>query len=586
MDTRNFANGSEIPSEGYCDQPYVVKADDSAWVCIMTTGSGHEGQPGQHVVTMRSTDMGKTWEGPVDVEPVDGPEASYAVIMKVPGGRLYCFYNHNTDNLREVIADKSVYRDGKCRRVDSLGYFVFKYSDDHGRSWSEKRTAIPVREMEIDRKNPYSGKIRFFWNIGRPFVRDGAAYVPLHKVGGFGAGFMTSSEGVLLKSENILTQRDPEKIVWETLPDGDVGLRTPPGGGPVSDEHNCVVMDDGSIYCSYRCTDGHPVEAYSRDGGHTWEKPRYAAYTPGGHRLKHPRACPPVWKAFNGKYLRWFHNNGHRTYNSGAALGSRNVAWLSGGVEKNGYIHWSQPEIGVYVDGYLRGCSYPDFIEENGRYFFTTTQKTEARVLEIDRKLLEGIWNQDDLCEVAQDGLVLDLSEEDCQAGSLAPAPRLPSLIGKDFPLEGRGGFTIDFWIRFDDLAAGQVILDSRDASGKGFALTTTNRQTIRFNMCDGWSGAFWECDRWMLSPDTDHHVAVIVDGGPKVISFVIDGILCDGGEDRLLGWGRFISTFRDANGSEQLTIALSLHGRLKRLRIYNRYLRTSEAIGNFHART
>ena len=97
-------------------------------------GPGHEGAGGQHVISVRSTDRGKTWEKPVDVEPSNGPEASYAVLLKVPAGRVYVFYNHNTDNVRQVIGDNPPYKDGFVRRVDSLGHFVFKYSDDHGKS--------------------------------------------------------------------------------------------------------------------------------------------------------------------------------------------------------------------------------------------------------------------------------------------------------------------------------------------------------------------------------------------------------------------------------------------------------------------
>ena len=44
------------------------------------------------------------------------------------------------------------YTSGYCDRVDSLGYFVFKYSDDGGLSWSDERYKICVREMAIDRK--------------------------------------------------------------------------------------------------------------------------------------------------------------------------------------------------------------------------------------------------------------------------------------------------------------------------------------------------------------------------------------------------------------------------------------------------
>ena len=101
-DNRNIRTGREIPTETYADQPYVVKTNDGAWLVCVTTGAGLEGQAGQHVVTVRTTDQGRTWQPPVDVELAGGPEASYAVMLKAPGGRVYIFYNHNTDNLRQV----------------------------------------------------------------------------------------------------------------------------------------------------------------------------------------------------------------------------------------------------------------------------------------------------------------------------------------------------------------------------------------------------------------------------------------------------------------------------------------------------
>jgi hypothetical protein len=183
-DRRNIKTGWEIPTETYSDQPYVVQTDDGAWLCVVTTGRGREGEPGQHVVALRSLDQGHTWSTPVNVEPADGPEASYAVLLKVPSGPargracrcIYCFYNHNTDDVREVEAEAPAwFRDGRCRRVDSLGHFCFRYSDDGGRTWSAQRYEVPVREMEIDRQNVYGGRLRFFWNVGKPFVLKGAA---------------------------------------------------------------------------------------------------------------------------------------------------------------------------------------------------------------------------------------------------------------------------------------------------------------------------------------------------------------------------------------------------------------------------
>ena len=139
-DTRDIRSGWEIPTLTYADQPYIVKTDDGAWLCALTTGTAHEGAPGQNVATLRSTDQGRTWSEPVFVESLDGPETSYAVLLKVPGGRIYVFYNHNTDNVREIPLDRGPHLPpGVCKRVDSLGYFVFKFSDDGGRTWSAQR---------------------------------------------------------------------------------------------------------------------------------------------------------------------------------------------------------------------------------------------------------------------------------------------------------------------------------------------------------------------------------------------------------------------------------------------------------------
>jgi len=585
IDSRNIMNGAEIPSEGYCDQPYIVITDEGTWLCVITTGSEREGEKGQHVVSIISNDQGKTWSKSVDVEPANGPEASYAVLLKMPGGRIYCFYNHNTDNMREVIADNPPFKDGKCRRMDMVGYFVFKYSDDKGKTWSDKRYVVPVREMAIDRENAYGGKVRFFWNVGKPFIHDDAAYVSLHKVGGFGAGFFTRNEGVLLKSKNILSEKNPKKIIWETLPDGDIGLCTPPGGGPIAAEHSYCVLSDGTFYSVYRSIDGHPVYAYSRDNGHTWTEPKYKQYAD-GRLMKHPRAANFAWKCSNGKYLYWFHNHGGRDYED------RNPVWLCGGVEadtpEGKVIQWSQPEIILYDDDPYIRMSYPDLVEENGQYYLTETQKNVAHVHKLDSELLEGLWNQFDNAIVTTKGLVLALPKDSMPDET--DMQKLPKFCARDSKRLDYGtknlcqGFTIDMWIRFNSLDAGQVVLDSRTENGQGICLWTTSRKTLEIVLNDGRTENRWDCDSGMLEQGKLHHVAVIVDGGPKIITFIVDGMLCDGGEYRQFGWGRFNRNLRDINGSKRLRIALSLKGQLELLRIYDRYLRTSEVIGNFKA--
>jgi len=586
-DWRHADNADFIPAIYYADQPYIVKADDGAWVCTLTTGSGEEGNAGQHVICMRSTDRGKTWSEPVALEEMDGRENSYSVLLKVPYGRIYCFYNHNTDNIRRVKADNPPYSDGYCYRVDSLGFFVFKYSDDNGKTWSEQRYPIPVREFEIDRNNPYRGKIRFFWNVGKPFIYKDAAYVPLHKVGGFGYGFFTRSEGVLLKSGNILTEKDPVKIEWETLPEGDIGLRTPPGGGPIAEEQSYCVLSDGSFYVVYRTVDGHPVNAYSRDCGKSWSIPRYVSYAD-GRLVKHPRAACFVWRCSNGKFLLWFHNHGGKDYQD------RNPVWVLGGEEFDGpdgkEIKWSQPEILLYEDDTYVRMSYPDLIEEDGKLFITETNKNRARVHEINGKFLNKLWNQFTISEVERDNLLLEvgyLREEQPAVISMPVLPHFnerdphkPDYRGKDL----RSGFTLEMWISFAELTPGTALLDSRTENGQGLCVEIGTGGTVGIILNDGRTENRWYCEPGMLEAAKVHHIGIIVDGGPKIISFVIDGKFCDGGKYRQFGWGRFSKDLRHANGADKLRLVSKKEAIIHKLRIYGRALMNTELIGNFRA--
>ena len=397
-DWRNLKNGRVISKAGYADQPYLVKTDDGAWLCCVTACNGHEGDAGQHVETRRSTDKGFSWSAPVWVEPGETHENSYAVMLKAPSGRIFIFYNHNTDDVREILMHN---RKESYDRVDSLGHFVFKYSDDHGRSWSNRRYEIPIRNFQCDLDNVYGGNILFFWNVGKPFVAKETAFVTIHKVGEMGKGFYQRSEGAILASPNLLLETEPEKIQWNTLPDGKIGLRTPRGGGVIAEEQNCVVLNDGSICATYRSCDGYPVECYSRDGGRTWEAPHYKCFAD-GRPMKHPRAACFTWKCQNGKYLCWFHNHGGHFIRSMWELDTadnpvtrspysdRNPVWISGGVEKDGKLIWGEPQILLYDENPMIRISYPDLLEDDGSITFPKPRKPPPCFIRFPSPL----WNR------------------------------------------------------------------------------------------------------------------------------------------------------------------------------------------------
>jgi hypothetical protein len=565
----------------------------------MTTGTGHEGGPGQHPITLRSHDQGETWIEKVSLEPTDGPEASYAVLLKVPSGRVYAFYNYNTDRVPEVKTEEGT---GflSFKRVDSLGDYVFKYSDDGGLSWSHKRYTIPVREFACDRENVYGGKIRFFWNVGRPCIRtNGEVVIPLHKVGAMGIGFFAQSEGAFIVSSNILTESDPEKIRFETLPDGEHGLTTPPGGGRIAEEHSVVELSDGSLYCVYRSVDGWPVCTYSRDGGRNWESPHYKTYTPGGRRMKNPRAANFVWKCSNGRYLYWFHNHGgefirqlggHSSMPNGLSVNhfrtpydDRNPVWISAGREIEGptgkLIEWSQPDILLYDDDPYIRISYPDLIEKDGRLWFTETQKSTARVHAVDPTLIDDLFSQFEQAPTKEaHGLLLKKSgTRAAEVWSLA-MPTLPLLTSRDFVRDDqcgknlRAGCTVHLALNRIP-AEGAILFDSRNAEKAGILVRVIESAKIEVSLSDARTISTWTSDAGALKQEGLNNIGIIVDGGPKLILFVINGVLCDGGDERQFGWGRYNPALREINGATEA----SVHTSVQEVALYDRALRVSE---------
>ena len=400
--------------------------------------------------------------------------------LLVPGGRVYVFYTYNGDNLRAVPSGNSAKTN---LRVDTLGHYCFKYSDDNGRTWSRERFEIPMRKMRIDRENNTRGETLFFWGVGKPITVGKSALFGFAKVGKWGSpGTMVMSQGVFMRSDNILAEPDPAEIRWELLPDGDLGLRAPKG--PVSDEANPAALSDGSLYATYRTIDGYPCHAYSRDGGHTWTAPAYAVYTPSGRRIKHPRAANFVRKFSNGKFLYWFHNHGGEPVHAGPwnPYMGRNPAWVCGGVEKRRLRSTGRsPRVLLYDDDPETRMSYPDFIEDGGRYL-------RHRDPEDGRA---GARDRPDPARGALDagrgagaspatGSILDDGRRTDRGG--LTRRWCPSLAD----LRTRRGFTIDLRVRFDELTAGQTILDTRDQSGKGILLATSERSTLRLTLSDG----------------------------------------------------------------------------------------------------
>jgi hypothetical protein len=233
----------------------------------------------------------------------------------------------------------------------------------------------------------------------------------------------------------------------------------------------------------------------------------------------------------------------------------------------------------------------------------------------VSPAVLEAMWGQFDVTEVPEEGLILALPQGGKPMPATVAVPLLPALLERDSERADYGtkdlrrGFSIDLWFRLDSLVAGQILVDNRSADGQGFCLQTTDRGTVEIVLHDGRTENRWDCDVGMIQAGKTHHLVTIVHGGPKIICFVVDGQLNDGGAHRQSGWGRYSPHLRGANaslehqhergdgqaaagqrpqenGMQTLRIGPDLDGQVLSLRLYNRYLLTSEAIGNYRAET
>ncbi len=546
-DPRYNENGVVILRNGYADQPYVARLKDGSWLCVITTSATTERGEDRTLVLCRSRDNGRTWSDPEAViEPDEAPQPSWGTLFVAPFGRVYAFYN-----ISKPFAPGYMFS------------YCYKYSDDNGKTWSD-RYILQQRKTIIDQADIRVGA----WGVNEPFAMNGVVYVSFSR---FRKTKEMYGEGSLFASDNLLTERDPDKLRWEMLPRGDRGIRSDKLGC-LQQEHTAVPLPEGGMYCTFRTMTGYIGHAYSRDSGKTWPVTEFATYTPGGRRIKQPRACCRIFRCENGQYLLWYHNNdGRRTPMRNR---DRNPAWVAGGVLKDGLMHWSQPEILLYGFGFPHdhGMSYPDLIEEDGRYWVTETQKQIARIHEIDASLLEGMWSQFENRTVPTKGLLLN-SADDPVSPQTRALEKLPSAGGE--------GFTIDLAVTFENLDSGQVLLDSRSPKRGGLSVTTTDRETVQLTLDDGRNAPHsWDCDSGLLMPGRRHQLTFIVNGGPRIVSALVDGRLCDGGEDRQFGWSFFNPSLGDVSGNGNLRMAPQLNGTLHALRIYDRPLRTSEAVG------
>ena len=107
----------------------------------------------------------------------------------------------------------------------------------------------------------------------------------------------------------------------------------------------------------------------------------------------------------------------------------------------------------------------------------------------------------------------------------------------------------------------------------------------------NGNTATFWSdfvCSA-RLAASGRHHVAVVVDGGPRMVSWLVDGHLCDGGPlhdpaGASAGWVLFSPLLGNVGGSPTSPSVAVVSAAVAEGRLYSTALLTTQCIGNWRA--
>ncbi|MBM4028053.1 MAG: exo-alpha-sialidase, partial [Planctomycetes bacterium] len=308
------------------------------------TGPAHYGQSGcektNDMVAFRSSDQGKTWQGPTVAFDIDYNQHGFVPLIPRGSKRIYAFGT-------QPVWDQFTTERGQGENAP-IGY---RYSDDDGHHWSEVRLIRP-------RNDPgFRGM-----SVMRMCETDSGAWIL-----GTHEGDWSYKPGVM--SRQYVLRSEDQGRTWTLLPH-------PRHGGWCllqfnrMDEGRPINLGGGEVYLMLRTCEGHLWSTRSLDDGKTWEAP---APTP----LVHPDAPPMLFHLSDGKTLAAFHHNRYSEktgdWRSDLAMNDRSEIWVS--LSSDGGRSWSVPRF-VFANaaaptpgkkGFFNSqCSYVDAFTDNG----------------------------------------------------------------------------------------------------------------------------------------------------------------------------------------------------------------------------
>jgi len=323
------------------------------------------------LISYRSKDKGKTWEGPKVAFDIDYSQIGFISFIPKGSNRIYAFGCQPIKELRRM--------DQGQRENVPIGY---RYSDDDGYTWSEVHLIHPTNDPDY---------------IGICAMR----MCETNK----GTWILGTHEGdwsyqPLITRQYFLRSEDHGKT-WQLGPDvRHKGWFLPCYGR--MDEGRPITTSDGGVMFLFRTPEGHYWASRSKDDGKTWTEP--AATT-----LVQPDAPPMLFHLTDGKTMIAIHHN--RSTIQTADLGGnmkqhmdRSEIWFS--LSSDDGKTWSEPRF-IFANAlaptlkniwFSVNCSYIDCFADNGTlHLFVPHRWSRALHLTISESDLGKFPTKEDL---------------------------------------------------------------------------------------------------------------------------------------------------------------------------------------------
>jgi len=305
------------------------------------------------LVAYRSTDQGRTWQGPT--VPIDIPYNLHGFVPLKPKGsnRIYCF------GTQPVLGRPDLYNPSIHTEVENAP-IGFRWSDDNGYTWSDVTLIRPENDPTFK---------------GMSVVRMCETESGVWLIGAHAANFKERP----IKTEQYILRSTDQGKTWRVYPDAR------PGGWQAADtsrmdETTLVSLGGEEVVGLSRTPTGYLWTIRSLDGGLTWDKPKP---TP----LEHPDAPAMMFLLSDKKTLMVLHHNRfsakdlppeQRTDLGAEHPGMRDRAQVWVSLSRDGGRTWDEPRflfcnaLQPYEENLFRNyqCSYIDVVIDHGIVHF------------------------------------------------------------------------------------------------------------------------------------------------------------------------------------------------------------------------